>query len=177
MKTFLMAIGVLCITAIGCDTKTTSTPPTKPSTESLSIDGPPPPTVEVHAHASKGPHHGTLIELGKEEFHAELVHDDRSVTVYILDSSAKTLVPIESKEITINLLHNSQPKQFKLAATPAKTDPPEKSSTFILIDPDLVAGIESESAVPKIIVLIEGKPYRGAITHKHPENDHVHDHR
>lgn len=176
MKMFLMATGVLCITAIGCDSKTTSTPPTKPSTESLSIDGPPPPTVEVHAHAAEGPHHGTLIELGKEEFHAELVHDEKAVTVYILDSSAKTLVPIESKEITINLLHNSQPKQFKLAATPAETDPSGKSSTFILIDPDLIAGIESESSSPKLNVVIEGKPYRGTITHEHSSHGHAHDH-
>ncbi len=53
------------------------------------MDAPPPATVDVHSHPTEGPHHGTLIELGKEEYHAELVHDDKMVTIYILDSAAK----------------------------------------------------------------------------------------
>ena len=29
-----------------------------------------------HAHPSEGPHHGDLIELGNEEYHAEILHDE-----------------------------------------------------------------------------------------------------
>ena len=42
-----------------------------------------------HAHPSEGPHHGALIELGKEDYHAEIVHDEKTdtVTIYILVTS------------------------------------------------------------------------------------------
>ena len=44
---------------------------------------------------------GSLIELGSEEYHAELVHDDaaETVTIYLLDSAAKEVVPIDATEI------------------------------------------------------------------------------
>jgi hypothetical protein len=71
-----------------------------------------------HAHASAGPHGGSLIELGEEEYHAELVHDDASgiVTVYLLDSAAKTAVPIDATEVVINLKHEGRGEQFKQQA-------------------------------------------------------------
>ena len=61
------------------------------------MDDLPPATVDVHAHPSEGPHHGTLVELGNEEFHAEVVHDDKSVTVYVLDAGATKAVPIDAQ--------------------------------------------------------------------------------
>ena len=77
-----------------------------------------PPAGAAHVHPTEGPHHGALIELGKEEYHAELVHDDRAgfVTIYILDGAAKTAVPIQAKEVTLNLLVGGKPRQFRLAA-------------------------------------------------------------
>ena len=56
-----------------------------------------------HGHPSEGPHHGGLIELGNEEYHAELVHDDDAgtVTLYILDGGVTKQVPIDATEITI----------------------------------------------------------------------------
>ena len=58
----------------------------------------------AHDHPSEGPHGGHLIELGNEEFHAELHHDDASKTVaiYILDKQAKNPVAIEETELTLN---------------------------------------------------------------------------
>lgn len=51
--------------------------------------------------------HGDLVELGNEEFHAEVVHGEAgSVTVYILDSAAKVTVPIDATELTINVSHD-----------------------------------------------------------------------
>ena len=87
----------------------------------------PPATVETdaHDHPSDGPHHGHLIELGKEEYHAEFIHDEKNstVTIYILDGTAKNVVPIDSKEILINLKHDGRGEQFKLTALPDKGDP------------------------------------------------------
>jgi hypothetical protein len=35
------------------------------------------------------------VELGNEEYHVEVTHDAASVTLYVLDSSAKKAVPID----------------------------------------------------------------------------------
>ena len=62
----------------------------------------PPPLPNSHAeHPTEGPHHGDLIELGDEAFHAELVHDESdTVTIYILDSSAQDEVSIAEESVT-----------------------------------------------------------------------------
>ena len=54
-----------------------------------------------HSHPTEGPHHGSLIELGDEEYHGELVHDDKAgtVTIYLLDSSAREAVAVKSRGI------------------------------------------------------------------------------
>ena len=71
-----------------------------------------------HAHPSEGPHHGELIELGNEEYHAELLHTDTELTIYMLDGAATQPVPIEATALTINMTHNEVPKQFSLDAVP-----------------------------------------------------------
>lgn len=138
------------------------------------MDMPPPATVEVHSHPTEGPHHGSLIELGKEEYHAELVHDDKTVTIYILDSAAKTVVPIDAKELVINLVHDGKPEQFKLAASPDTGDPPGKCSRFALQDAELIAELDHEHVAAKLSVSIAGKSYRGEIKHDHGGHDHAH---
>src|SRR3989337_1170847 len=85
-----------------------------------------PATVEAehdHAHPSEGPHGGSLIELGAEEYHAELIHDDQAgtVTIYLLDSAAKAAVAIDAPDVTINLTHEGRGEQFKLAAAAEET--------------------------------------------------------
>ena len=82
---------------------------------------------DEHAHPTEGPHHGMLVELGKEEYHAEVLfpeHNETSaVTVYILDSSAKKTVPIDAESITLNMSHDGKPEQFQLPAKPEAGDP------------------------------------------------------
>ena len=99
-------------------------------------------------HATKGPHGGSLIELGEEEYHAEFVHDDKagSVTVYILDSAAKASVPIEAAEVTINLKHEGRGEQFKLAASANAGDATGKSSRFASTEAELVKDLDREGA-------------------------------
>lgn len=141
------------------------------------IDSPPPPTItssHEHAHPSEGPHHGDLIELGNEEYHAELVHDESSVTIYLLDSSAKAPLAIEASELTINLKHDGKPEQFKLAAQRQESDPEGKSSRFVSNDKELAAHIEETETEPKLVVTIDGKSFTGTITHSHDHGDHSH---
>src|SRR5690349_9706440 len=69
-----------------------------------------------HNHATKGPHGGPIIELGTEELHAELMHDDATgvVTVYLLDSEVKRYMTVATQEITINVRHDRKGLQFRL---------------------------------------------------------------
>ena len=57
-----------------------------------------------HAHAL-GPNGGHLIELGEEEYHAEVVMDEaaRTLTVYLLGGDAKTAQPTAEPTVTLNL--------------------------------------------------------------------------
>jgi hypothetical protein len=125
-------------------------------------------------HPTEGPHHGGLIELGDHEYHGELVHDDEAgtVTVYILDSSAKTALPIDAAEVTINLKHDGRPEQFKLAASPDAGDPEGKSSRFVSNDAELAEHLDHEDSGARLMVEINGKPYNGAVEHDHDHADH-----
>ena len=129
-----------------------------------------------HAHPSEGPHHGHLIELGKEEYHAELTHDEatKTVTVYVLDGkTAKVAVPIEEQEITLNLAVDGKPSQFKLAAAPQEGDPEGQSSRYSLSDEALLEALESPKAAGRLTITIKGKPYSGKVEHaEHDEHEH-----
>ena len=146
------------------------------ATDTGTVDTPPPGTVDTgHAHPTEGPHHGDLVELGNEEYHAEIVHDEESVTVYILDGHVEDSVPIEATEITINLKHDGQPEQFTLAATPDEGDPEGKSSRFVSDDAELAGHLDEEGSDPQLSLTIDGTPFTGKIEHSHDDHGHSHD--
>lgn len=122
-----------------------------------------------HFHPSEGLHQGSLIELGNEEYYAELVHDETagSVTIYVLNPKATQQVPIEQTEITINVKHDGKPEQFQLAASPDAGDPEGKSSRFVSTDSELGEHLDDEAAAPTLVLTIAGKSYRGTIAHDH----------
>ena len=128
-----------------------------------------------HSHPTEGPHHGSLIELGDEEYHGELVHDDKAgtVTIYLLDSSAREAVAVELSEVHINASHDGQSEQFALAARPMPEDPEGKSSRFVSEDSELAEHLDEEGADARLVLKISGKSYNAAISHDH---DHGHDH-
>lgn len=143
-------------------------PSVKPSVKPAVKDG-------GHSHAAKGPHKGALIELGEEEYHGEIVLDEKadSVTIYLLGSNAKDAVPIEASDVVINLKHGDKPEQFKLKASPLKTDPKGKSSCFVVKDHDLIHDLHHANAQPRLRVKIAGKSFVGKIEIGH---DHDHEH-
>ena len=147
------------------------------STGSTGTVATPPPAVDDHAHAhpSEGPHHGDLVELGNEEYHAEIVHGDGGeVTIYVLDSAASKAVPIDATEVVINMTHEGEAEQFKLPATPDAGDPEGTSSRFRLKDEHLAEDLDAEGAVAKLVLTINSKQYTGKIEHDHEEHDHAH---
>lgn len=131
----------------------------------------------AHAHPTEGPHHGDLVELGNEEYHAEIVHGDGGeVTVYVLDSHAEKAVPIDATEVVINLTHDGNAEQFKLPATPDAGDPAGKSSKFSLKDAELAGDLDAEGTAAKLVLSINGTSYTGKIEHHHEGEGHDHAH-
>lgn len=171
MRVGLLGIALAAAFFCGCDSGKSS-----PDNVKVSTDQAPPTTVDAHEHPTEGPHHGTLVELGKEEYHAEVVHSKDSVTVYILDSKAKSASPIDAAEVVINVVHEGQPEQFKLPPSPEAGETDGKSSRYTSNDPELAAHIDDEAAAPKLSLSIGGKPYRGEIHHDHDGHDHDHGH-
>lgn len=165
MRTFSFSFIVVlaaCVGSLsGCGPKPTPSSTSEPAAETGDAHD------DAHSHPDEGPHHGTLVELGNHEYHAEVVHDAESVTVYLLDSAAEKQVPVDSEEITMNLVHDDAPKQFTLAASPDTTDPVGKSSRFVIEDAELVGHLDDASAAPKLSVTIDGTAFQGEIQHDH----------
>ena len=115
-----------------------------------------------HAHEhGDPPHGGTLIELGDEEYHAELVQDKAAgtVTVYILDSHVENPVPIAAEEITIS----AKSQSFALKAEPQEGEPQGQSSRFVSRDQALNDLIAGDDVHAKLILKIGENPYNGDI--------------
>jgi hypothetical protein len=160
--TWSLLIGILVV--VGCTKSTDTSDPTNGTT----------PTTTQHSHPHEGPHNGTLIELGEEEFHAELVHNETAVSIYVLDSKATNSVPIDATEVVVNLVHDGKPEQFKLAASPDANDPTGKSSRFVLADKELIEELEHSHGDAKLSLMINGKSYHGSIEHDHGHDGHDH---
>lgn len=127
-----------------------------------------------HDHPSEGPHHGSLIELGKEAFHAELVHDEKngSITIYVLDGAAKKSVPIKAESLLINTQHDGKGQQFTLTAAPESSDPKGQSSRFRTQDKKLGELLDKDDVTARLVLEIDGKSFNGEV----PSHDHDHGH-
>lgn len=129
----------------------------------------------AHDHAHHGPHGGHIMEIGKEEYHAEWKHDESGkVTFYLLDSAVKKEVPIAAEEITIDVkVGEHEPVTYKLAAVNPQDG---KSAIFEIVDKNLLGVIETlkdnKGTVCTLNVSIDGK----AFAQKIQEHDHGHDH-
>lgn len=130
-----------------------------------------------HEHPSEGPHKGHLIELGNEEFHAELTHDDatKTVTIYLLGSDAKTAAMSSDAEIALNLVVAGEPLQAKLAAAPMDGEAADKCSRYTLVDEKVLEALENPKTTGRLNVNIAGKDYSGKV--ELGEHGHDHDHK
>ncbi len=161
-----VVLGLGLILFAGCE---------QPSANKPSAPSSPPVASGAHVHPTEGPHHGSLIELGNEEYHAEVVHDEKSgmVTLYLLDSSAKNSVSIAANEILVNLSHAGQAEQFPLPANPQSSDPDGHCSRFASPNPELYEELDHEGTNAQLVVTIGGKQYRGTIDHDADHSGHA----
>ncbi len=168
-----LLIGCSLSIAIGCNT---ANEPVAPSGEAAHSHDDGHHHEDAHQHATEGPHHGDLVELGDEEYHAEVVHDEGSMTVYILDGTAKKNVAIDAKEITVNVAHEGTVEQFKLQAVPAEGDAEGKSSQFVLKDVELAKDLDREDVTIKLAIMIDGKMFSAPVVHHHGDHHEHHAH-
>lgn len=130
-----------------------------------------------HEHPTKGPNGGALVELGDEEYHAEVLLKDKTdeIVVYILDSGAKKVIPIPEKTLLLNLKVSGKPQQYKLSAAPVKTDPQGTSCRFVLKDEKLIHILHDKRVSAQMRVKINDRSYNGKIDlAQHHDHDHKH---
>ena len=168
MKTQFPALVVVALMFVGCQ-RGADTDSGSADGDVVVMDGPPPES--VHDHPEHGPHGGELIELGQETYHGEPMHDDKNVTIYVLDGGATQTVPIEATTLTVSLKHDGAVQTFDLNASPDEGDADGKSSRFTSDDSTLCEWMEHD-AEGAVMIEIEGKSFTGEISH----HDHDHDH-
>ncbi|MCO8121641.1 hypothetical protein NHH03_07825 [Stieleria sp. TO1_6] len=165
-------LSVVCLSLAGCSKSDSSTETDSHHDDVVVIDEMPP-MLDDHAHPEHGPHGGDLIELGKEDFHAELVHGEQGITIYVLDGAAKTAVAIPSPSVAVSLKHDGSVESFTFAADRQAEDPAENASRFSSTDPKLVQWIDA-GAEGNLMISIEGKSYNGKLSHDHDHAGHDH---
>ncbi|AMV22283.1 hypothetical protein [Planctomyces sp. SH-PL14] len=180
LRSIKLTVVALPLLAVGCETGAPPPQAEKPrATDSHDHDHDHDHGKGDHGHGSEGPHHGALVELGGDEYHAEVVHDDASgaVTVYLLDGSAKKAAVTEAQAVTLNVKLDGKPQQFQLAAEPDMGDPAGKSSRFVLKSPELIKALDDKGAEATLSLTVGGTPFSGKVPAGHPhDHDHDHDH-
>lgn len=160
-----LAIGLAC-GAVGCDNKAGYAPVSDVKKAAPLPD---------HEHGEKGPHGGGIIELGEEEYHAEIVidHDTHAITLYVLGKNAKTAEQVAATEVTVT---PEGKDALTLKATPQTGDAEGKTSKFELVDDKIVHDLLDAGFVHgDLRITIGDKPYVGHIDYHLDGSDHDHD--
>jgi hypothetical protein len=152
-----ITLGLMFGLAAGCNQQTGDFKTAKQINEGKKAAGQP------HEHESEGPHGGAIVELGDEEYHAEVVIDPKTYTlsVYLLGKDAKTATPIAAEEVTVVTEDDSK---LKLKAVPQDGESGGKASKFELAEEATVGPIAKAGFLHGALKLeIDGKPYGGDI--------------
>lgn len=128
-----------------------------------------------HDHAIEAPHGGEILELGADEYHAELCVDEKEdvVTVYILDGSAKEEVPITAPFLMVNVKSAGKPVQFRLTPIRAEGQTEGPTACYALKSGSLMKLLHTSGANPRLAMRIGKKAYVARIAHSH---NHAHEH-
>jgi len=121
---------------------------------------------DEHKHAEhKAPHGGTLLEVGDDAAHVELVHDEKAgkITLYILNKEAKSAVAVKDAP-KLNLKTEKGNKQIETQAIDAKDG---AASQYEATDDAL----KSNPLKGRIALTLEGKKYNIELKEAH---DHKH---
>lgn len=132
--------------------------------EVTEVDGPPP-EVDDHSHAEKGPNGGPIVELGHDhDYHAELVADSESkrVIVYILSEDLESK-PIAAGSLTLNLKSGDEPTSYELSADEETAD---GTSSFSSADEALFELFKGHKfSEGQVSIDVDGTPIVGRFKH------------
>ena len=132
-----------------------------------------------HGHGHHGPNGGEIVEVGNEEFHAEVVVDEGThrIDVFVLGSDAKTAKPIDASEISLSFKHGDEVEYFKLTAAAIDGEPEGQSSKFTLTSEELFEELHEHSEGATLSFTAGGESLSGTVTHTHDHgDDHGDDH-
>lgn len=126
-----------------------------------------------HGHGAHGPNGGDIVEVGNEEFHAEVVVDEEEhrIDVFILGSDAKTAKPIAASEISINFKHGDEIEEFKLAASALDGEAEGQASKFTITDEELFEELHEHPEGATLNFSDGDQALTGTVIHSH---DHGH---
>jgi len=126
-----------------------------------------------HGHGAHGPNGGDIVEVGNEEFHAEVVVDEaeQRIDVFILGSDAKTAKPIAASEISINFKHGDEVEEFKLAASALDGEADGQASKFTITDEELFEELHEHPEGATLKFSDGDQALTGTVIHSH---DHGH---
>jgi len=129
-----------------------------------------------HSYEAQGPHDGELMEVGKGEYHVEVVIEEKKkqISVYLLDKTAKSYIAIDAPFLAINLKIGGKPAQFKLKPVPQEIDQPGFSSCFGVASPELIDALHDSHSDARLALKITSKPYVVRIVHNHDHAGHDH---
>ena len=132
-----------------------------------------------HGHGHHGPNGGEIVEVGNEEFHAEVVVDEGThrIDVFVLGSDAKTAKHIDASEISLSFKHGDEVEDFKLTAAAIDGEPEGQSSKFTLTSEELFEELHEHSEGATLSFTAGGESLSGTVTHTHDHgDDHGDDH-
>lgn len=132
-----------------------------------------------HAHPSKAPHGGEILELGADEYHAELVVDEKEhvVAVYILDGAAQGEVAIDAPYLNVNVRIGGKPVQHRLNPVRPAGQTEGPTACFALQSESLMKSLHTPGANPRLTLRIGKKAYVARIAHSHSHSHGASTHR
>ena len=131
------------------------------------------PPAPAHDH---GPNGGHVLELGKEEFHAEVAMDkDRKLTIYLFDEAMKAK-PVENGTLQISTKIDAKDVVLDLVAAPVAGEADGNCSRFELAA-DKVPGaiMDIEGLTGDLTLKFGDKTLKQSLTAEHDDHaGHAH---
>ena len=167
--TALLLASVVALVTSGCGTSSLEQTAEPPHDEQ---DGHDHTAGDDLTHPDQGPHGGHLIELGDEQYHAELLHDEatHAVTIHLLDSTGSQPITAGPTEVRLQVFRDGQFVDYRLPVANDSAEP--IGSQFQLVDEGLVdVLLHAEAVRARLHATINGQEYIGTIEHKAHDHD------
>lgn len=143
----LVFAGLAVLLVAGCDKGSES-----PSEKNQDAAPPAGDTSSKHTH-KPGTHGGTIVEIGRDNYHAEAVFGSNgAVRVYLLGKDEARVEEVETQTLAAYAKPegSTEAAEFVLKAAPRRDDTPGKTSRFLGTLPKELWGKQVEVTVPSI---------------------------